>query len=163
MRVNVAVDRHFWVSSFPLSYSEPEDVNCTPPQHHVSHIRNISLPNESNTRPVELMHACFYVRVIRKVVKRSLFCRTRPTPTEPSTVPSPLILQGLLRTTPRLLASAGLSVYLWVKTAVFNPGNVCFVWFGLNVLILKWFTLNYYYSFIFNNDILNLYAIYVGF
>uniref|UniRef100_A0A4W6DH46 Glucose-6-phosphate exchanger SLC37A2 n=1 Tax=Lates calcarifer TaxID=8187 RepID=A0A4W6DH46_LATCA len=36
---------------------KPEDVNCTPPQHHVSHIRNISLPNESNTRPVELMHA----------------------------------------------------------------------------------------------------------
>uniref|UniRef100_A0A4W6DHZ6 Glucose-6-phosphate exchanger SLC37A2 n=1 Tax=Lates calcarifer TaxID=8187 RepID=A0A4W6DHZ6_LATCA len=42
---------------------KPEDVNCTPPQHHVSHIRNISLPNESNTRPVELMHAKFIVSI----------------------------------------------------------------------------------------------------
>lgn len=86
---------------FTVSCPEPEDVNCSPPQHHVSFSWTPLIWIDSKQH-CSRTHWSLCVRVRRRTRRRSLCCRTYQTATQPSTAASPQSLQWLCTITQRL-------------------------------------------------------------
>lgn len=98
-----------WCSCSLSCHPEPEDVNCSPPQHSVS---NALAGIHMEMKTAAQSHAGSFCRVISSLVRRNLSCRTCAVMKEWWTAPSTLSLRRWLRSTLKPSVSSEHSVYL---------------------------------------------------